>query len=335
MAAVTVDEIIGELTLRYQKYIDDANRVIAVNKEMRQSMADAGGDDRAADQSTSRKIATRKKLTDAEKAAAAEEKRAAKEKADVIKQAAREEAAAVKAAEKEKQQAIAASERAARQAAERQARLDASSAKRVIHSPSVPRASGWENGINPFQGAANAAGGSVSRQNAEMRESTINLAKQEEAADREVNNLLIQRIELQERLKVANTEEAEIIRQQLTELSLTATYERAGLEAKEAAIRLDRELAVIEQQRATRAAEIVAANQTAITQLGLQAAKTAAADKAEAIALGDQIAAIRQVEAYKARGMSQAEAEAKVAGETLALEENVPPQPYQGCALSR
>jgi tape measure domain-containing protein len=327
--AVNVDAIVGELTLKYQKYVDDANRVIAKNEEMRKSIEGAGGDDRAAEQSASRKIASRRKLTDAEKAAAAEEKRAAKEKADVIKQAAREEAAAqkaaakeaaaaVKAAEREKQQAIAATQRAAEQAARRQAQLDANAASRVIHEPSSFPGSGSRLGTMAEPGSRATA----ARQTAIMSTtSPAAISTASIATEREVNNALIQRIELQERLKVANAEDAELIRAQLTELNLATAYERAGLEAKEAALRLDRELVVIETQRAARATETVAANKAAITQLELRAAKAAAADRAEAVAIGDQLNAVRQLESYKARGLTQAEAEAKVAAETLALEE--------------
>lgn len=327
--AVTVDAIVGELTLKYQKYLDDANRVIAKNMEMNKSMEEVGGDGRAAEQSTSKRIASRKKLTDAEKAAAAEEKRAAKEKADVIKQAAREEAAAqkaaakdaaaaVKAAEKEKQQAIAATQRAAEQAAARQAQLDANSASRIIHDRTPSAGSGTRLGTTAEPGTR----ATVARQTEIMSTtSPAAISTASIATEREVNNALIQRIELQERLKVASAEEAPLIRAQLTELNLATTYERAGLEAKEATLRLDRELVVIETQRAERAAEALAANKSAVELLELRAAKAAAASKAEAVAIGDKIAAVVQLESYKARGLSRDEAAAKVAAETLALEE--------------
>jgi tape measure domain-containing protein len=327
--AEVVDSIIVELIAKTDSYRRDMDAVIKKANETRQALAGIGADDATTERAVSGKIASRKKLTDAEKAAAAEEKRAAKEKADVIKQAAKEEAAAqkaaakeaaaaVKAAEKEKQQAIAATQRAAEQAARRQAQLDANAAGRIIHDRPASAGSGTRLGATAEPGSR----ATVARQTEIMSTtSPAAISTASIATEREVNNALIQRIELQERLKVASGEEAELIRAQLTELNLATAYERAGLEAKEAALRLDRELVVIETQRAERAAELAATNKAAIELLELRAAKAAAASKTEAASIGDQIAAQRQVEAYKARGLTEAEAQAKVAAETLAIEE--------------
>jgi len=130
--AEVVDAIIGEMTLKIDQYRQNALAVIQINKDLRKSVLDAGGDDAAVEQSANRQIASRRKQTDAEKAAAKETaaaaKQAAKEASDAAKESAKERADAAKAAAKAEADAAKEAVAAKRAVAEAERQLAVASA---------------------------------------------------------------------------------------------------------------------------------------------------------------------------------------------------------------
>lgn len=340
--ADVVDSIVSELQVDLSNYRRGYLEAIDLNKGLDKAEADldakrkaraaAAGSPVAAQKKAAQDVAqteeqadqritrSRKKRTDDEIAAAERSKIAEKDRVNAIKQSVRDEAAAVKAAEKEKQAAIAETAKA-RSAAERRASRTApapvivtggtgQNADHGPHSTPVPASSGLTEAE-----AARLAPFYANRSKGPNLESDANVA-----AEKDINNALIQRVELQERLKVANEQDAVAIRAQLTEINLATAYERAGLEAKEAALRLDRELAVIEEQRAKRAA-VQSAKGAAGADLYDLRARASVAPKEEAGSYRDQIDLIQRRNAYIRAGLNDQEIAERIARETAAIEE--------------
>jgi tape measure domain-containing protein len=306
--AIEVDAIIGELELRYQKYVDDANRVIATNRALRQSMIDAGGDDRALDQSAERVKRNAKVKSDAEKQAASEiaraaketaaaEKAAAKEGADAVKQAAREKVAAEKAAARE----IAAAQReAARETAAQQRAFYAAGPKIFeakareyaaaereraarIAAPVTGPAYGPPRPINIVEpgtgkpqlfGFGNQVPPVSDRPlpigRAASEDAGAAAAKAEAAAVREINQAEVDLLGIQARVSVARGVDRQALQDEAFAIQQMTRYQAQGLGISEAAVKVEDDLAA----RTTYRTE----------QLALQA-------KAQSAALERQIAA--------------------------------------------
>jgi colicin import membrane protein len=257
--ADVVDSIVSQLQVQLDNYRKGYLEAIDLNKQLDKAEADLAAKGKARASSTGSSVAARKKAaqdgaqaeeqadqrvtrsrkkrTDDEIAAAERSKIAEKDRVNAIKQSVRDEAAAVKAAEKEKQAAIAETAKA-RSAAERSASrtgpapiiITGGTGQNADHGPrSEPVTPG-----RPLTDAEARRLAAVQRTSTVPRtpnlESDVSLA-----TEKDINNALIQRVELQERLKVANEQDAIAIRAQMTEINLATTYERAGLEAKEAA----------------------------------------------------------------------------------------------------
>jgi tape measure domain-containing protein len=302
--SVEVDSVIVDLEARIDSYRKNMLEAVGIYRGLRTEMEkpiDTGGSASAAasvkqaakdmvqaeEQATASVTRTRKARSDSAKSVATAEK-----------QAAREAASAVTAAEKEKQAAVTASERAMARAAAVEARFQAQQTRAAerryyamgpqlfeakareyaaanaasqaaasarqpleITSGTLERAPGWVDGQNPFQAAANAAGGSTAAQNAEMRAASA-----------------------------ASTAEA-------------TKQDAAGVAAA--------------REKALAEAEI---NDRMLAQLGLKA-QILAADKADAVSLQEQLFALRQYGDYRARGLTEAEAQARVDIDLLGLEE--------------
>jgi tape measure domain-containing protein len=328
--ADVIDAIVSQLEVRLDNYrrgyleaidlvgkLDKAERDADASRK-RRSSADTGTTGRkravqeeaaAEEQGAQRVTRARKTRTDAAQASDAAETASARRKASSVVTAAQDEAKAVADAEKGKRAAVAETRRALEADATRARAGRGTDAAGSAIAAGGPVVKAGEASAIPAHSQA-----TRDQLNASMRAAGLSSTEV-----REVNAALIQRVELQERLKVATGEEAVAIRSELTALNLSAVYERAGLEAKEAALRLDRELVVIEDQRARRAGERAARGADTADIYDLRARK-AVATKEESASLADQIDLIQRRNVYLRAGYTEEQAAARVATERAAIE---------------
>jgi hypothetical protein len=272
--AEVVDSIIAELILKYDQYEQNVKRVIAINKEMRDSILASGGDDGQLQKTASSQTATRRKMTDDEKASAKEArdavKVAAKEKADAEKAAAKLAADAVKAAERDKQAALKATakEQAALvEAAKARAAAEAAAAAEVIAAAereaaararlaavvaqaesrrSAASAASTSGAIGGEAGSRSLAG----RQTGIMGRTSVAPAVEEAAAQTEINHALADRFDLAAKSAVAEGAVKRELEGELEYLRRMDVYKKAGLSVEQATIRAEAEILAIEKLRA-------------------------------------------------------------------------------------
>ncbi|KQN02549.1 hypothetical protein ASE82_09440 [Sphingomonas sp. Leaf230] len=281
-----VDSIIAELDVRYAKYVKGFNEAIAVNDRFGKSVErlkrlgmeappqyaagiarEAGKGAAAHEAAATRMSRTTKKRTADEVAAAEAVKRAAKETGDAERTAAKAAADAVKAAEREKQAAIKATAReqekvakAALAAAEAQrvaaaaviAAQERETAQRVRLAEVVDRAANRR--TNQIAPAANSTlGATVPRETSGQRgipTSVLNGGVAAEVeAEKEINHLLADQATLSSRLGILKGKEKQQVADQVAELRLINSLERAGLEQSEIGVRLDERRTLIARQR--------------------------------------------------------------------------------------
>lgn len=268
---LTVDQIESVLTAKTGQYVKAYQDATKAHVAWREEHAKEPANDTVA----AKRVASVKKVADAEKteakAASAAVKAAEKEKADAVRAAAKAASDAVKAAEREKQAAIKATAKEAQiaakatavaaaaekvAAAEVVAAIERETAARVRLAAVAERAVAGR-GVTPGSGrnlgviSPNEPSGQRS-----IPLATLNGegAAAEVAAETEINFLLRDRVTLQAGLIGATAEEKNIIRDQLTEMKLINDYKKAGIGETEAAILAEEVLLKIQQRRAATAA---------------------------------------------------------------------------------
>lgn len=282
-----VDSIIADLDVRYEKYVKGFNEAIAVNDRFGKSVdrlrrlgmdpppqyaasiaREAGKGAAAHEAAATRMSRTTKKRTEDEIAAAEAVKRAVKEARDAERVAAKAAADAVKAAEREKQAALKATQREQEKAAK--ASAEKAAAERVAAAASVAAA---EREIAARMRLAEVAQRAVDRRVGQIapavksslgatvpRETTgqrgisaaaldVPAAAGEVAAEKEVNHLLADRFDLQQRVRFATGAEKRELADQIDLLARINRYKAAGLAEDEAMVRAEAEMLAISKLR--------------------------------------------------------------------------------------
>lgn len=283
-----VDSIIADLDVRYQKYVKGFNEAIAVNDRFGKSVdrlrrlgmdpppqyavsiaREAGKGAAAHEAAATRMSRTTKKRTEDEIAAAEAVKRAAKEARDAERVAAKAAADAVKAAEREKQAALKATQREQEKAAK--AAVEKAAAERVAAAASVAAAEretaarvrlaevaqrAVDRRVGQIAPAVNSSlGATVPRETTGQRgisAAALNVpeAAGEVAAEKEVNHLLADRFDLQQRVRFATGAEKRELADQIDLLARINRYKAAGLAEDEAMLRAETEMVAISRLRA-------------------------------------------------------------------------------------
>ena len=259
--AESVDAIIGELQLRIDEYRRNAMEVIELNKKLRQSVIDAGGDDKDLGQSGARRAQAEEQTTD-------RVIKTRKARSTAVKQAANEEVAAEATAAAAKKTILEASARDEARLAEqaltarRRARLqelqDARQAAASAPVPSRPTIIGgngsgktqaeYEAQLARTEAARAAVPTGLPISNISL---TAPVASDAEAASaKEINHALADRYDLTQKLKVAQGDSAAFLKSELEWNQRVNVYRRAGLSDAEAVTRADAEALAIEKLRA-------------------------------------------------------------------------------------
>lgn len=283
-----VDSIIAELDVRYEKYVKGFNEAIAVNDRFGKSVdrlrrlgmdpppqyaasiaREAGRGAAAHEAAATRMGRTTKKRTADEIAASEAVKKAAKEARDAERIAAKAAADAVKAAEREKQAALKATQREQERAAK--ATTEKAAAERVAAAASVAAAEretaararlaevaqrAVDRRTGQITPAVNSSlGATVPRETTRQRgisAAALNVpeADGEVTAEKEVNHLLADRFDLQQRVRFATGAEKRELADQIDLLARINRYKAAGLAEDEAMVRAETEMVAISRFRA-------------------------------------------------------------------------------------
>jgi len=281
-----VDSIIADLDVRYAKYVKGFNEAIAVNDRFGKSVdrlkrlgmdpppqyaasiAREAGKGAAAHEAAATRMSRATTKRTAEEVAAAEAvKKAAKEARDAERVAAKAAADAVKAAEREKQAALKATQREQEKASK--AAAEKAAAERVAAAASVAAAEretaarvrlaevaqrAVDRRVRQIAPAVNSSiGATVPRETSGQRGIPLSVlnggAAAEVEAEKEINHLLADQATLSSRLGILKGKEKQQVADQVAELRLINSLERAGLEQSEIGIRLEERRTLIARQR--------------------------------------------------------------------------------------
>jgi len=233
-----VDSIVAELIARDNGYTATFDKIIAKHRELiRTGDQVALGQKRYEDQHRQ----SVSKVASDEEQATERVKRTRKARSDAAIQA---DNAEVQSAKRTADARI----REAERAATREAQLDENARRRIIHDRTVQPGSG---GL---------IGRTVARDGGRIPESPIAAATAADVvAQKEVNHALADEYDLRQRSKVLQGEELRQVEREIALLQRRNVYLRAGLTEEEAFLRAEREIAVVEAQRARREVELAAA----------------------------------------------------------------------------
>jgi tape measure domain-containing protein len=323
--SVEVDSVIVDLEARIGQYRTNMQEATALHRKFREEVSTPANDQGMAataanakrtakdvvqseEQATQKVATTRKVRSDAAKQADAADvasaKAAAKAKADAAKLAAKEEATAAKeaaravaAAEREKQAAIAASERVMAQAAAAEARFQAQQTRRA-------EARFYASGPQMFEARAR-----------ELRATQAAIIPTGPRRPLEISSPVLTRAagfeNGQNPFQAAANATGGVASAQNAEIRAAAAASTAE------ATKQDVAGAAAAREKAIAEAEI---NDRLIAQVGLKA-QLLGADKADAVAINDQLFALQQFGRYRALGLDEASAQLRVDAELLAIEE--------------
>lgn len=238
--AEVVDSIIAELIARDNGYISTYEKAIAVHKAFTASVPKVGA--MGITSADAQKYADRHKqaaitVADSEEKTTERVKRTRKSRLDSAVAADEKEVASAKKSAKAKADAVIAE--AAREAAATQRYRDL--AERASASRAIPQSTSGRIGAT----VRNEASGQRSIP------ASVMAGAPEAAAEAEVNHLLADRFDLQQRLKGATGAEKAALQDQIAYLQRINTYKRAGLTEDEAILRAEKEMLVVSARRAT------------------------------------------------------------------------------------